>query len=54
MPLRDSLAARMTVGDLAAICPATSSAAARSSAWGTTRSTEPKWCSSCAVAVADV
>src|SRR5207248_2255401 len=40
--------------DLAAIAPATSSAAARSSSRGTTFKTEPNACSSAAVAVADV
>ena len=54
MPLSDSFAARMTVGDLAAIDDATRMAASRSSAAGTTSSTLPKWCSSSAVAVAAV
>ena len=44
----------MTAGDLAAICSAMANAAARRSAAGTTECTEPKWCSSRAVAVADV
>ncbi len=41
MPLSDSLAARITVGLLAAISSATSRAAAISSSRGTTRRTEP-------------
>src|SRR5690606_21620114 len=54
MPFSDSFAARITVGDLAAIWFPIANAVSRSSAWGTTSSTEPKACSSWAVAVADV
>jgi hypothetical protein len=54
MPLSDSLAARITAGDLAAITSATSIAAPRSSSRGTTRRTDPNAASSSAVAVAAV
>src|SRR5580698_5926134 len=54
MPLNASLAIRMTAGSLAAISPATSSAASRSCSRGTTRSTDPNCFSSAAVAVAAV
>jgi hypothetical protein len=54
MPLSDSLAARITVGDLAAIASATSSAAARSWLRGTTFRIDPKAASSSAVAAAAV
>ena len=54
MPLSDSLAARITAGDLAAMLAATSRASARNWSRGTTASTDPKWCSSAAVAVAEV
>ena len=54
MPFRDRLASRMTAGSLAAISPATASAAARSSGRGTTSSTVPKPCSCWAVTVRQV
>src|SRR5690606_27727817 len=54
IPLRLSLAARITVGDFAAIWPATAIATSRSCAAGTTSSTDPNRWSPCAVAAAAV